>query len=112
MFVVLAIDDDSAVLESYRAMLSDMGVRFQCTPDPKRGLEMVRELCPELVLLKWQMRQMPGIEALRKVHSLDPRARIVVIYDHESIESLVEAIMEGADNFVYKPVNPEKLRSI
>ena len=69
MFVVLAIDDDSAVLESYRAMLSDIGVRFQCTTDPNRGLELVRELCPEMVLLKCQMPQMPGIEILRQVHN-------------------------------------------
>ena len=110
--VVLAIDDDSTVLESYRAILSDMGVTFECTPDPSRGLEMVRDLAPELVLLKWQMPQMPGIEILRQVHNQDPRARIVVVYDYESIESLVEAIMEGADSFLCKPLNPEKLRSI
>jgi two-component system response regulator HydG len=110
--VVLAIDDDPQVLESYRALLSDMGVSFECTTDPNRGLELVRQLAPELVLLKWQMPQMPGIEALRRIHNLDTRARIAIIYDSESLDTVVEAIMEGADSFVCKPFDPEKLRTI
>lgn len=108
---VLAIDDDPIVLESYKAALSDAGVRFECTADPSRGLELVRELGPELVLLKWQIPQMPGIEALRRIHNQDTRAMVAIIYDSVNLESVTEAIMEGADTYLCKPVSPAKLCS-
>ena len=110
--VVLAIDDDTEVLESYRAALSDAGVKFESSTDPKRGLELVRELAPELVLLEWQMPQMPGVEALRQIHNQDRRTSVAVVYDQETVETVVEAIREGAAKCIAKPVSPEKLRSL
>ncbi|MGD0696210.1 MAG: sigma-54 dependent transcriptional regulator [Terriglobia bacterium] len=110
--VVLAIDDDPEVLESYRAALSDAGVRFESATDPKRGVELVRELAPELVLLEWQMPEMPGVETLRLIHNLDMRTSVAVIYDHETVESVVEAIHEGAAKCISKPVSPERLRAL
>lgn len=110
--VVLAIDDDPEVLESYRTAVSELGVKFESAQDLQRGLEMVRELAPELVLLEWQMPQMPGVEALRLIHKQDMRSQVAVIYDYESVESVVEAIHEGAAKCISKPVSPQKLRTI
>jgi DNA-binding NtrC family response regulator len=108
---VLAIDDDPIVLETYKAALSDTGVRFECAGDLSRGFELVRELGPELVLLKWQMQPMPGIEALRRIHSQDSRTIVAVIYDSVDLESVTEVVTAGGDIYLCKPVSPAKLRS-
>src|ERR1700730_2529918 len=110
--VVLTIDDDLGVLEYYRAALTSPGVRFEFTSDPIRGLELVRELAPELVFLDLRLPQMGGMEVLRRIRGQDRRAQVVVISGDQSVESAVEAIQEGAANYICKPVSPEKLRSI
>jgi len=109
---VLAIDDDSEALEAYRATLSEMGVSFESTSDPGRGIDLVRDLGPELVLLQWHMPNVQGVEVLRSIHNLDMRAQVAVIYDQESVESVAEAIQEGAAKCISKPVSPQKLRAL
>jgi DNA-binding NtrC family response regulator len=110
--VVLTIDDDSTVLDYYRRALTNPGVRFEFTSDPIQGLELVRQLAPELVFLDLSLPQMRGMEALRRICGQDKRAHVVVVSSHQSVELAVEVIQAGAANYICKPVSPETLRSI
>jgi DNA-binding NtrC family response regulator len=109
---VLAIDDEAGVLEFYQTALSQMGASVKCAADATRGLELVRVWNPHLVLLDYWLPDMNGQEALHRIKALDMRPEVVLVTGHHSVEAAVEAIREGAADYVCKPVSIEKLRSL
>lgn len=109
--IVLAIDDEPSMLEFYRAVISSPQVRFECTTDALRGVEMVKELSPQMILLDLRMPNFNGMDALREIRRLDMRAEVIMLTSEYSIEMAVEAIREGAADYVTKPISPEKLRA-
>jgi DNA-binding NtrC family response regulator len=110
--LVLAIDDEASVLEFYRAALSDAEVQLETTSDATRGLELVRELAPDMVLLDLWMPVLNGLEVLRQIRQHDMRVQVVIVTSEYSIEMAVEAIREGAADYLCKPVSAEKLRGV
>lgn len=110
--LVLAIDDEPAVLAFYKATLKGSGVQVECVTDAAQGLEVVRQHAPEVVLLDLTMPSMSGMEVLRRIRKQDMRAQVVMITGNHTIESAVEAIREGAADYICKPISPEKLQSL
>ena len=110
--LVLAIDDEPSMLEYYRAALSSSEVRVETTSDATRGAELVRQLCPDIVLLDLWMPNLSGMDVLRQIRQQDMRVEVVMITSEYSIETAVEAIREGAADYLCKPVGPEKLRGL
>jgi DNA-binding NtrC family response regulator len=110
--VVLAIDDDPAMLGFYQAALAEEGVSVERATDPLHGVELAGTLNPDLILLDLTMPQIDGLEALRRIRDRDPEARVVMITGDYSIESAIKAIQAGATDYVCKPVSPDKLCKI
>ena len=110
--LVLAIDDSPAILELYQKVLGGRGVRVEVSSDPESGLEQVFALSPDLVLLDLAMPGLNGLEVLRRIKRWNSQTRVVMITGQYSIETAVEAIREGAADYVCKPVTPEKLRDL
>jgi DNA-binding NtrC family response regulator len=110
--VVLAIDDDPAMLGFYQAALAEEGVSVERATDPLCGVELAETLNPDLILLDLTMPQIDGLEALRRIRDHDPEARVVMITGDYSIESAIKAIQAGATDYVCKPVSPDKLCKI
>jgi len=110
--VVLAVDDDVAMLRFYEAVLAGSGVRLESAPDPRQGLEMQNALDPHLVLLDLTMPGIDGMEVLHRIKERNELTRVVMVTGNYSIETAVKCIQEGAADFVCKPVTPEKLRQL
>jgi DNA-binding NtrC family response regulator len=110
--VVLAIDDDIAMLKFYSAIVGEAGARVETCEDPLRGVERVETLNPDLILLDLTMPGIDGMEALQRIRLRDPEARVVMITGDYSIESAIKAIQAGATDYVCKPISPLKLRQI
>jgi DNA-binding NtrC family response regulator len=109
---VVAIDDESSMLDFYQAALSGPGVALERSADPARGLELVRQVDPDLVLLDLTMPEMDGLEVLRQIAARAYRARVIMVTGNYSIETAVKAIQEGAADYVCKPLSVEKLRAL
>jgi DNA-binding NtrC family response regulator len=77
-----------------------------------KGLELIRELHPNLIILDLAMPGMSGLETLRRIKAWDSQTRVVMVTGHYSIETAVEAIREGAADYICKPISPEKLRNV
>ena len=109
---IVAIDDDPSLLEFYKAALEGSGARVETATDAEQGLDLVAALAPELVFVDLVMPGAGGMEVLRRIRKLDPLSRVVMVTGHYSIETAVEAIREGATDYVCKPIKPDKLREI
>ena len=73
---------------------------------------MVQELSPDLVLLDLTMPGMNGLEVLHRLKEFDVSTRVVMVTGNYSIDTAVEAIREGAADYVCKPIALDKLRSL
>ncbi len=109
---VVAVDDDPGVIEFYKAALSALPVHLETAGEGKAGLELVLAGEPDLTLLDLTLPGMNGMDVLRQIRARDERARVVMVTGHYSIETAVEAIHEGATDYVCKPLSVEKLRHL
>jgi two-component system, chemotaxis family, chemotaxis protein CheY len=76
------------------------------------GLELYQELRPDLVTMDLVMPVMGGLEALSRIRTIDPNARIVVITAVDQKQTLIDAIEAGAVDFIVKPFQREHVKAV
>ena len=106
---ILLIDDDEMTLMMLRTILSDAGYAVTATADGPRGIDLYKELRPELVLLDVGLPGMSGMQVLRELRTFDREANVIVISGYTSKASVNEATKYGARQFIEKPVDGKKL---
>jgi two-component system chemotaxis response regulator CheY len=107
----LLIVDDALIM---RRLIADVarGAGWEVAGEAPNGQEAVSQfaaLRPDLVTLDMVMPVMGGLEALRRIRALDPRARVVMVTAVDQREALMEAIREGALDFVVKPFERQRI---
>ena len=110
---VLIIEDDPA----QRRILEEMVRRFGCDPMPLDGgakaLEVLKSPSGgsiELIILDLNMPGMDGLEFLERLQAVRGDLPVIVQTAQGSIETVVRAMRAGADDFVVKPISPERLK--
>lgn len=110
--VVLVIDDEEAMRDSCSLILAKEGFQAETAENGQIGLEKIKELGPDLVLIDLKMPGISGFEVLEKIRDIDPHLIPIVITGYATVESAVEAMKKGAYDFLPKPFTPEELRII
>ena len=109
---ILVIDDEESMRDSCCQVLSKNGYRVETAEDGDSGLQKVRQMKPDLVLVDLKMPGMSGMELLEKIEDIDPNIVSVVITGYATIESAVEAMKRNAYDFLPKPFTPDQLRIV
>jgi two-component system nitrogen regulation response regulator GlnG len=107
---ILILDDDVAVLNCFRVLLTQTR-RFQVEvlADSSRALETIAAGKFDLLLLDMDMPVVSGMEVLRSVRRDHPSLEVVVITGVGDVEMAVESMKLGAFDYLCKPVGPERL---
>ena len=108
---ILVVDDEKAMRDSCCQALAVDGYRTETAEDGDSGLQKLREVKPDLVLVDLKMPGMSGMELLEKVGDIDPNIVSVVITGYAHTEWGSEAIKRNACDFLSKPFTPDQLRS-
>jgi DNA-binding NtrC family response regulator len=108
-FKLLAINPNSASLASITEALSQEGLEVLTASSPV-GLETFIHHRPRTVLLDVSSPETRGMELLERLLAIDPGVNVILISDHYSTESAVEAIQRGACDYLTKPIDFGKLR--
>lgn len=111
---VLIIDDEYLTRKVLRALLQSAGiVDIHDAADGPSGLEAIRTLAPDIVLLDWEMPGMDGAEVTRRVRSphsfLYPNVPIIMLTCHGERSRVLEAMRLGVHEFLLKPVSMSAL---
>ncbi|MFO7642005.1 MAG: two-component system response regulator NarL, partial [Candidatus Competibacteraceae bacterium] len=77
--------------------------------DGRRGLELARQLRPDLILLDLNLRGLSGLDTLRALKAADLDARVIVLTVSDSEEDVVAALRLGADGYLLKDMEPEEV---
>jgi len=109
---ILVVDDQESMRDSCQQTLCRSGYQVDTAEDGKKGLERLKEKSYELVILDLKMPGLNGLEVLKKIKEDDPEVVVIVITGHATIESAVDAMKNGAFDFIPKPFTPESLRLI
>ena len=109
---ILIIDDEESMRDACTQVLSRKGYQVECTGDALRGLEMALKDIYDVILLDIRMPKMDGLEILAKLKvERNISAKIIVITGYGSIPIAVEAMRQGAFNFLTKPYSAADLKS-
>jgi two-component system, chemotaxis family, chemotaxis protein CheY len=106
---ILVVDDSSLARRSTRKVLEGAGHEVVEAEDGLRGLERYYLERPNVVLLDVTMREMDGIEVLKRIRELDGAARVVIVTADVQTSTREMAESGGACGFVMKPVLPKEL---
>ena len=110
---ILIVDDHEDNVEVLRARLEARGYECDTAPDGEEALRRVHEHPPDLVLLDVMMPKMDGHEVARRIKADKELPFIPIIMQTalDSVESKVEGLGSGADDYVTKPINFAELEA-
>jgi signal transduction histidine kinase len=109
---VLVIDDEEGMREGCRHVLGEAGIEVEVAGNAALGLEQLKAVSPSVVLLDIRMPGMGGLDAIQRILQHDPKIVIIMITGYATIEYTVEAMRNGAFDFLPKPFAPNELRRV
>jgi len=109
MSKILVIDDERAIRNTLKEILEFEKYKVELAENGKKGLQMIHESDFDLILCDIKMPEMDGLEVLQKIMADKPDATIVMISGHGNIDTAVEAIKNGAYDFIEKPLDLNRL---
>jgi DNA-binding NtrC family response regulator len=115
--VVFVVDDQRDVLESVRLLLKDEGFTAEMFPHPNALLDALRTRSPDVVLMDLNYARDTtsgdeGLEALARLRAIDATTPVIVMTAWGTIGVAVEAMRRGAQDFVEKPWENERLLTV
>jgi len=107
---ILIIDDEEVIRDGCCQVLSRRGYSVESTGDASRGLEMAFRDLHDVILLDIRMPRMDGMEILKRLKGERAvSAKIIIITGYGSVSLAVEAMRQGAFDFLTKPYSPAEL---
>ncbi|GGA61642.1 acetoacetate metabolism regulatory protein AtoC [Edaphobacter acidisoli] len=106
---ILIIDDEAAIRESLDTLLTLEGFVINAAADGPTGMDLLARNEYDLLLLDLALPGESGIDLLPRIKEMQPNLPIIMITAFGTVNNVVDAIRAGAENFVQKPWDNEKL---
>jgi EAL domain-containing protein (putative c-di-GMP-specific phosphodiesterase class I) len=106
---LLLVDDDPAVLEAHRKILSRHGATVETATNGREAVDRVKAASYDVILSDISMPEMTGIEFLQAVRAHDLDVPVILITGEPGLESAIRAVEYGAFRYLAKPVAPRVL---
>src|SRR5579862_6125925 len=106
---ILIIDDEASIRESLETLLTLEGYNVETATEGESGLDQIDRATYDLVLLDLALPGKNGLEVLHVIRERHPDLPVIMITAFGTVDNVVEAIRSGAQNFVQKPWDNEKL---
>jgi DNA-binding NtrC family response regulator len=109
--VILVVDDDAGVRDSFKLILEDH-YDVRDVPDGPSALEVVRRSQVDLVLLDIRLPGMDGIEVLERIKAIDEGVEVILVTAVKTVRTAVAAMKLGAFDYLTKPFEEDELLSL
>ncbi len=104
---VLYVEDEHIILQSVKEMLEGRVRKLFLATNGKEALELFQEHLPDVIITDIKMPGIDGLDLLRKVKSIKPDTKLVILTAFGKKNYLMDAISLGVDKFILKPVEEE-----
>jgi len=102
--IVLVVDDEPAIVESLTKIFRREGLHVLSATDGNTGLDLLRKHRVGVLLTDLMMPQTTGMDLLRAAKTIAPETEVVLMTAYGTVETAVDAMKEGAYDFVTKPL--------
>jgi len=102
--IVLVVDDESPIVESLTKIFRREGLNVLSATDGNAGLDLLRKHRVGVLLTDLMMPQTSGMDLLRAAKTIAPETEVVLMTAYGTVETAVDAMKEGAYDFVTKPL--------
>ena len=109
---VLVVDDDATMREVLKMRLEQWGLQVLLASDAQEATSLIESQHPDMVISDVIMPEIFGLELLRILIGEDAHRPVILITAHGSVDMAVEAIKLGAQDFLTKPLDYSKLKSL
>ena len=109
MAKILVVDDASFMRMKCSKMLKSNGHEVVGASTGAEAVENYKASRPDAVLLDITMPDMDGLQALKEIRKIDPNARIAMVTAMGQQSIVMEAMKSGAQDFIVKPFDPERV---
>lgn len=108
---ILIVDDDPDIVMMLEDRLQASGYETVVAAEGQQALDQIAHESPQLILLDLTLPKVPGLDVLKRLSQMKPSDNIpvIVMTAHASIEAAVEAMKEGAYDFLTKPLDGDHL---
>jgi DNA-binding NtrC family response regulator len=109
---ILIADDEAAIANGLSAILTDAGYEVEVASDGQKALERLQNEAFGVVLADLKMPKLDGIALLKSIRERKIPTEFVMITGQGSTEMAIEAMREGAADYIEKPLNAERLNKL
>lgn len=110
MKMILVVDDELTARQLTRECLEQSGYSVEPAQDGKEALKKLSESTFDLAILDLKLPDMSGLDILKECRKDFPEMPVLMLTGHATVETAVEAMKEGALDYISKPFNLEELR--
>ncbi len=110
--LILVIEDEAVLAKNVAIYLERHGFEVQLAESAEQGLAAIAQARPDAVVLDFNLPGQDGLAALAKIRELDGAIPVIMMTGHGNVEIAVEAMKQGAYDFLTKPVALSKLRMV
>jgi DNA-binding NtrC family response regulator len=104
---ILIVDDEEIVRESLATWLREDGYQAETAPDGPTALGMMGQRAYAVMLVDLKMPGMDGLRVLTEARRQQPDAAVILITAYATVETAVQAMKQGATDYLMKPFDPE-----
>lgn len=109
---LLVVDDDEAVRDALADLLARPGLEVRKARDADTALRLLDEEVADVVFTDVRMPGMDGVELLQRIRGSWPWVQVILMTAYDEMGTVVEAMREGARDFLVKPLDPAQLREL
>jgi len=109
---ILVVDDERDIRDGCERILTRKGYQVTKASNGEEGLKLLEKNHYTLVLLDLKMPGMDGLEVLPRIRRMHPETLVIIITGFATIETAIEAMKNGAYDFIPKPFKPDQLRIV
>ena len=109
---VLIVEDDAATRAGLAELVRTWGFATEAAANGEEALKVIATFRPAIIITDMVMPRMNGLELLKAIKSGDDPLKVIMLTAQGSVETAVEAVKDGAEDYLTKPVDPQKLRRL
>jgi len=111
-YKILIADDETAITTGLSAILSDEGYDVEVCADGQRALDRLASDAFGVILADLKMPKLDGLAILKELQKRDIPTECIIVTGQATVDSAVQAMREGAYDYIEKPLNAEKLNRL
>jgi two-component system nitrogen regulation response regulator GlnG len=110
---LLLVDDDPVmILDQVTHALGPQGMQIEVARTAEEGICQVAAQLPDVILLDVHLPDLPGLQAYQRIRQIDGRIPVIFITWAATADTAIEAMKEGAYDYLFKPLDLARLRTV